>query len=178
MTRWFGVAAAVLIATAVAEVVAFAVVARAIGPGWTLLALVATSVLGAWLVRREGVRGWRRFRTALNEGRAPGNEASDGLLGLVGALLLLLPGFVSDAAGLVLLAPPVRSVARRALRRATERRISSAAAGGVFGPRRVRAYRGPAAPGTPATTPPPATPSPAGGPAAIEGQIVDPEPRP
>jgi UPF0716 protein FxsA len=176
--RWLGVAAAVLLVTAIAEVAAFVLVAKAIGVGWALVAGVVTTVLGGWLLRREGVRGWRRFRSALQEGRPPGAEASDGLAGLTGAFLLVLPGFVTDLVGLLLLVPPIRRLTGRGIRVATERRVSSAVAGGVFGPRRVRAYRGPAAADQPA--PPATTPRDPGGHAdadAIEGTIVeDPHP--
>ncbi|HLL68734.1 MAG TPA: FxsA family protein [Micromonosporaceae bacterium] len=184
--RWLGYAAVAAAILVVAEIAAFVLVAKAIGVGWALAIGFLTTLLGGWLLRREGVRGWRRFRAALDEGRAPGDEASNGLLGLVGALLLVLPGFVGSVIGLVLLLPPVRALSRRALRHAAERRVTSAVAGGVFGARRVRAYRGPSSPGAPpgtaATPPPSADPVPPPGgpgrlPAAIEGEIVDPDHR-
>jgi UPF0716 protein FxsA len=87
---------------------------------------------------------------------------SDGLLGLLGGVLLVVPGFLTDLVGLALLVPPVRRGARSGVRRLAERRVPSALAGDLFGPRRVRVRvrRGP---------PPP--PDDAGAP--IEGEIVD-----
>ena len=79
--------------------------------------LLAVSVLGAWLARREGTRAWRALRDALAQGRAPGREVADGALVLVGATLLLTPGFVTDAVGALLLVPVTRAVARRLLLR-------------------------------------------------------------
>ncbi|WP_432824300.1 FxsA family protein [Dactylosporangium sp. CA-092794] len=155
----------------IAEIVVFVVVAQAIGWAWAVLIGLATTVLGAMLVRREGMRAWRRFRAAVGEGRPPGGEVSDGLTGLLGALLLIVPGFITDAAGLLLLAPPVRHYTGRQVRRVTERRISPAAAGDLFGPRVVRAER----------TPPPAHPT--GEPdgdviqgEVVEGEVIDPHP--
>jgi UPF0716 protein FxsA len=85
-----------------------------------------------------------------------------------------VPGFITDVAGLLLLAPPVRSLARAGVRRATERRISAAAAGQVFGPRFVRAKRGES--GTAAAEPvvEPDVPAQPGTQPVLEGEIVDP----
>lgn len=191
VTRWLGVAAIGGLVLAVVEVLGFILVARAIGVAWMLVLALATSLLGGWLLRREGVRGWRRFRTALAERRPPGREATDGLLGLIGALLLLVPGFLSDAVGLLLLTPPVRAVARAGALRAAEARISPSVAGNLFGPRRVRVRRGqpssstsPERSGPRTVAPRPATPPPSAprepGPArpavpgdVVEGEIID-----
>ncbi|MET7397936.1 FxsA family protein [Dactylosporangium sp. NPDC005572] len=166
----------------IAEITAFVLVAQAIGWPWAVLLGIATGFVGALLLRREGMRAWRRFRAAVNEGRPPGAEVSDGLTGLLGALLLLTPGFLTDAAGLLLLLPPVRALARRAVRGATERRISAAAAGDLFGPRFVKAQR--ADPAQPAPNFSGASAGPggvAGAPAVegevVEGEIIDPHPR-
>ena len=102
----------VLLAVEVAVVVA---VSSWIGVGWTLLALLAISLLGGWLVRHEGGRAWRGFSGAIAEGRPPGREALDGVLILIGGLLVLLPGFVSDVLGLLCLLPPTRRLLGRAL---------------------------------------------------------------
>ncbi len=83
----------------------------------TLLLLVADSMLGAALVRREGRRAWQAFRRALREGRWPSDEVAQGALVLVGGALLLTPGFVTDGVGLLLLLPVTRAAASRLLRR-------------------------------------------------------------
>jgi UPF0716 protein FxsA len=169
--RWLGLTAVGFVVLAIAEIVVFILVAKAIGLLWAILIALATSAVGLWLLRREGARGWRRFRTAVNEGRPPGREGVDGVVGLLGALLLLSPGFISDAVGLLLLAPPIRAAARAGVRRAAESRISPSVAGQVFGPRFVRAKRGGTATVPPVAAEPPAPP--AGPPQAIEGEIVD-----
>lgn len=168
----------VLVLTAAVEIVVFVLVARRIGFGGAVLLTMAMSVLGVALLRREGVRAWRGFQAEVSAGQPPGERVTDGLLGLLAGLLLAVPGVVTGVAGLLLVVPPVRSVARRLVRSVAERRISSAAAGDLFGPRRVRAWRGGAsadAAGPPPSGPPPAGPvAPSGGPAAIEGEIVEP----
>jgi UPF0716 protein FxsA len=169
--------ALILLVTLVAEVVVFTLAVKVLGVAWTLLLVLATTVAGGWLLRREGIRAWRRFRAAVRQGRPPGGEVTDGLLGLVGALLLVLPGFVTDVVGVLLLTPPTRGYARAGVQRAAERRFSPAAAGDLFGPRRVRVRRGRSR--TPAGSPPQPPPAahpvpPAGAAAAIEGEIVEP----
>ncbi|PPA59257.1 FxsA family protein [Micromonospora chalcea] len=167
-----------LLLLALLELTVFVLVGRAVGFGAAVLLVFGASLLGLVLLRREGMRAWRGFRAAAQEGRPPGPEVTDGLVGLLGALLLAMPGLVSGVVGLLLLLPPMRRLAGGGVRRATERRVSSMVAGDLFGPRRVRVYRG-----APQPTPQP-TPSPSPGPAptpqpvtdpgkAIEGEIVD-----
>jgi UPF0716 protein FxsA len=157
-----------LLLLAVAEIAVFVTVVHAIGAGWSILLLAATTVLGLTLLRREGIRGWRAFRAAAETGRPPGAQVSNSLVGLLGALLLALPGLISSAVGLLLVLPPFRTLARRGMQRAAERHVSSAVAGDLFGPRRVRVRRG-----TP-TDDAPAAPAQAARPAAIvEGEVVE-----
>ena len=163
-----------LLLLAVAEIAVFIAVVHAIGAGWTVLLLAATTVLGLALLRREGIRGWRAFRTAAEAGRPPGEQVSNSLVGLFGALLLAVPGLITSAIGLLLVLPPFRGLARRGVRRATERQVSSAVAGDLFGPRRVRVRRGDPVPEEPPVTPAPTTIT--GAPAAggvVEGEVVE-----
>jgi UPF0716 protein FxsA len=132
----------VMLGLAVIEIAVFIAVVHAVGAGWALLALAAASVAGLALLRREGIRGWRAFRAATEAGRPPGAQVSNSLIGLLGALLLAVPGFVTAVAGLLLVVPPGRTLARHAMERATEKRVSSAVAGDLFGPRKVRVRRG------------------------------------
>jgi len=106
-------------------------VGRVIGPWWTILLLVADSILGTWLIRREGGRAWRALTTALETGRMPARELADGALILIGGTLMLSPGFVTDAFGILLILPFTRPVARRLLTRVIGARLLRA--GGVTG---------------------------------------------
>ena len=87
-------------------------VGQAIGVVETLLLMVLVSVVGAWLVKREGIGVWRRAQRQMDAGVMPGRELVDGVLIMVAGALLLLPGFVSDCLGILLLLPPVRAVVR------------------------------------------------------------------
>ena len=153
---------------AIAEIVVFLSVAHALGAGWALLLLSLSSLLGAVLLRREGIRGWRAFRAAADEGRPPGPQVADSLVGLGGALLLAVPGYLSSVAGLVLLLPPGRALARRQLERYTERQVGAAVAGDLFGPRRVRVR-----PGAPVEVVDEPVRTPAAPAAAIEGEVIE-----
>ncbi|WP_250037692.1 FxsA family protein [Paractinoplanes maris] len=158
----------VLSALAIVEIVVFIAVVHAIGGLWAVLLGIAASVTGLALLRREGMKGWRRFQAAAAEGRPPGREVANSLVGLLGALLLAIPGFVSSVAGLLLLLPPGRQLARHQTERYTERRVGGAAASDLFGARHVRVH-----PGDPivvADDPAPAQRTPA---AAIEGEVIE-----
>lgn len=106
----------------VVEIVALVALASWIGVGWTLLVLLAGSVLGLWLARREGLRAVRAMAEAARDHRVAHVEMTDGLLVAMGGLLLLVPGLVTDVAGLLLLLPPTRSLVRRRMVREAERR--------------------------------------------------------
>jgi UPF0716 protein FxsA len=90
-------------------------VGQAIGPWWTILLLVLDSIFGTWLVRHEGARAWRGLRDALDSGRMPARELADGALILVGGTLMLAPGFVTDAFGILMILPLTRPLFRRLL---------------------------------------------------------------
>ena len=106
----------------VVEIVALVALGSAIGLGWTLLVLVAGSVLGLWLARREGVRAAQALAEAMSNRRVPTAEITDGMLVAAGGVLLFLPGLVTDLAGLLLVLPPTRALVRRRLVRAAEER--------------------------------------------------------
>lgn len=107
----------------VAEVAAVWAVSSAVGLLGTLGLLLAGAILGSWLARREGARAARSFMTAARAGRSPEAEVTDGMLVAFGGLLILVPGFLSDIAGLLLLLPPSRGVVRRAWLRRAEKRM-------------------------------------------------------
>ena len=91
-------------------------VGQLIGAWWTIALLVVDSIIGAWLLKREGARAWRSFRDALAEARFPGDEVTQGALVIVGGTLLLTPGFVTDGVGLLMLLPPTRAILARLIR--------------------------------------------------------------
>ena len=86
------------------------------GPA-TLALVVLTGIAGATLARREGTRAWLAVHTELAAGRLPGRELLEALLVLVAGIVLVTPGVLTDAAGLVLLVRPIRSAVVRQLER-------------------------------------------------------------
>jgi UPF0716 protein FxsA len=92
-------------------------VAGGIGVLETIALLILVSIVGAWLVKWQGLATFARFQRQLMAGRLPTAEIVDGVLILTAGALMLTPGFVTDATGLVLLVPPTRAVVRAALLR-------------------------------------------------------------
>jgi UPF0716 protein FxsA len=108
----------------IAEIAVIIEVGRAIG-GWeTLVLLVAESLLGGWIVRREGLRAWRALRQTFAQGMLPTRELLDASLVLVGGTLLLTPGFLSDVVGFFFVLPPTRPIARRVTLALLRRRVA------------------------------------------------------
>jgi UPF0716 protein FxsA len=108
---------ALFIAVPLVEIAVIIKVGEWLGVVNTIALLLAISILGAWLVKRQGVGLVRRVQAELAAGRMPASALVDGALLLVAGTMLLLPGFVTDAVGLLLLLPPVRAGVRRWLRR-------------------------------------------------------------
>ncbi len=103
----------VLIGVAVVEVFAFIEVGRAIGWLLAVVLLLGTSVLGARMLFVQGRLAIQRVSLALSEHRAPGHTVIDGALGFLGGMLLLIPGFVTDVLGALLLLPLTQKLTRR-----------------------------------------------------------------
>ena len=98
-------------------------IGQVIGAWWTIALLIADSILGSWLVKREGGRAWRALRTALEQHRMPAKELADGVLILVGGTLMLTPGFVTDLVGILCILPVTRPIGRRLLSGVISRRL-------------------------------------------------------
>jgi UPF0716 protein FxsA len=149
----------------IVEIYVIIQVGQVIG-GWpTVALLVAESLIGGWLVRREGRRAWAALRRAFGAGRIPDREIADGALLLIGGTLLLTPGFLTDVAGFFLVLPFTRPIARRLLTRWLGRRASLRVAGTFgAGPSRPGASRFPAS-------------GPSSGPVVhgdvVQGEVVD-----
>lgn len=78
------------------------------GVDWTIAAVVGTAVVGAALVRRQGLATLAQVRQALGQGQTPALEIAEGLILLVAGALLLTPGFFTDAVGFLCLVTPLR----------------------------------------------------------------------
>ncbi|MGI8715294.1 MAG: FxsA family protein [Solirubrobacteraceae bacterium] len=118
----------------IAELFVVIQVAQAIGVLLTVILLIAGWPLGSWLLRSEGRAAWRRLTEAVAAGRPPAKEAINGGLALVGGVLLMVPGFITDVLGALLLLAPTRSLVRRAIERNLQSRVVQRAARFSRGP--------------------------------------------
>ncbi|EHK86912.1 protein affecting phage T7 exclusion by the F plasmid [Saccharomonospora azurea SZMC 14600] len=126
--------AAIFLLWVIAEIAAIWAVASLVGFLATLGLLLAGALLGSWLARREGGKAARAVMNTARAGRSPHQEVTDSMLVGLGGLLIFVPGFVSDVAGLLLLLKPTRSVVRRAWMKRLQRR-GPAMRPGFGGPR-------------------------------------------
>ncbi len=99
------------------EIYVMVKVGQQIGALYTIGLLLGLSILGAWFAKHEGFAVYRRLQESLGAGRMPTNEVIEGVIILVGGVLLLVPGFVTDAIGLLLLLPPTRLAVRGFVKR-------------------------------------------------------------
>jgi len=98
------------------EIALFIEVGGAIGLGWTLAIVVATAVLGSWLVRQQGAMALNDLRRSFEALGDPTEPLAHGAMILFSGALLLTPGFFTDGLGFALLLPPVRRWVYRKLR--------------------------------------------------------------
>ncbi len=94
-----------------------------IGALYTILIVVATGILGAFMARNQGLAALSRIRGSIERGIIPSDEIFDGALILAGGLLLLTPGIITDIIGFAVLVPQTRRIIGRWLRSLIRRRI-------------------------------------------------------
>lgn len=99
------------------EIAGFIVVGQQIGVLATIGLIIFTTILGALLLRVQGFGLLSRVRQTVEAGGVPGREVVHGFMILVAGILLVAPGFVTDALGLLLFIPAIREVAWNFLRR-------------------------------------------------------------
>ncbi|MGF1609390.1 MAG: FxsA family protein [Kiloniellales bacterium] len=106
---------AAFIAVPLLEIAVFIQVGGLIGLWPTLALVLLTAVAGTWLLRLQGLATLSRARSQLDQGVLPARELFDGLCLLFAGALLLTPGFVTDALGLLLFVPALRDLLRTIL---------------------------------------------------------------
>lgn len=102
-----------IIAVPAAEIGVLLLSGNFIGVWPTIGMILFTGVLGAYLAKKQGLETIRRAREQLSYGRMPGEAILDGICVLIGGLLLLTPGFITDITGMLFLAPPTKSMLKR-----------------------------------------------------------------
>lgn len=141
--RLLAVLALLFVALPVAELALLLRVGSLVGLWPTLGIVLLTGVAGAALARSQGFRVLSAVQSELAQGRLPGAALLDGACVLAGGVLLLTPGFLTDAFGFLLLLPPTRGLLAGAVRKGFEQgvargtiRVSVGGPGGPFGPGR------------------------------------------
>ena len=97
-----------LLVVPILEIAVFILVGGEIGVGWTVLLVLLTAILGTFLLRQQGFGVLEQIREDVNAGRVPAAAMAHGVLIIVAGVLLLTPGFVTDALGFLLFVPGVR----------------------------------------------------------------------
>ena len=106
-----------LLVVPIVELFVIIKVGSSIGVLNTIGLLILISVVGAWLIRREGIGIARRVMGQLSAGKVPTNDIVDGALVMFAGALMLTPGFVTDLVAIALLLPPTRALMRKGLNR-------------------------------------------------------------
>ncbi len=110
-----------------AEIAVFILVGEAIGVGATLALVLLGIITGVVLLRRQGVATLMRIRAEAATGRVPAKPLLEGAVLAVAALLMIVPGFISDIAGVLLFLPAVRNAVWRSMLRHMEVRMAHGA---------------------------------------------------
>lgn len=105
-------------------------IGQRIGAGATVGLLIVTGILGASLAKYEGLHTWRMIEQDLSRGQMPTDRLVDAVLILVAGVLLVTPGVLTDAVGVILLLPPSRRLVRNYLKQRFQARISFTHFGG------------------------------------------------
>ncbi|MGX4693393.1 FxsA family membrane protein [Streptomyces sp. JNUCC 63] len=113
----------------VLEIWLLTLVAGAAGGFAVFLLLVAGLVLGAAVIKRAGRRAFQNLNEALQQGGAPSTRRGGNGLMMLGGLLLMIPGMISDAMGLLLLLPPVQRAVSRYAERTVDRKLRASTPG-------------------------------------------------
>jgi UPF0716 protein FxsA len=98
---------------------------QAIGLVPTVLLIITTGLLGAYLAKKQGIETIRKVQRDMQYGKLPGDAIMDGLCILVGGVVLLTPGFITDAIGFLLLLPVTRRMFKPFIYRLFKRWINN-----------------------------------------------------
>jgi UPF0716 protein FxsA len=106
--RGFPIGLLLFILAPVAEIWLMIDIGSVIGAGWTVLAIISTAIIGASVVRFQGMGVYTRLNQTAARGELPAMEMIEGMALFISGILLLTPGFITDAMGFLLLIPPLR----------------------------------------------------------------------
>jgi UPF0716 protein FxsA len=96
---------------------------KIIGVGATIALIILTGIIGVYLAKREGLQTIRRAQEQLRYGEIPGEAVLDGICILIGGILLITPGFITDLTGFLFLFPPTRKPLKLLIKKVWRKRI-------------------------------------------------------
>lgn len=105
------------------ELIIFLLAGNIIGITETLIIVIGTGILGGVLLKKQGLKAICNVQVQLNQGIMPGDAILDSFCVLVGGLLLLFPGFLTDIVGVIILFPPTRRIGKNLLMRSIQRKL-------------------------------------------------------
>lgn len=115
----------ILIIVPALEIWGFISVGKVIGGFNTFLLVILTGVLGAYFAKQQGVHILKEANRRMSYGEPPGPAILDGISILIGGVMLITPGFFTDAIGLLLLLPPTRKIFKYFLLEWIKKKIKS-----------------------------------------------------
>lgn len=121
---WFLLIVALIVVIPLAELYVIVQVGQELGILPTIALLIVISAVGSALVKREGVRVYRDFVSAIRTGVEPTRQIVAGVCVLGAGVMFLAPGFFSDMVGIALLLPPTRRVVTQLVLRGSSRRTT------------------------------------------------------
>lgn len=107
----------ILIIVPIIEIWGLLQVGEWVGAWPTIFAVIATGVIGGYLAKRQGLQTLRLAQLQMQQRQIPGEALLDGICILAGGILLLTPGFFTDATGFILLMPLTRGIIKHWMKR-------------------------------------------------------------
>ena len=123
---------ALIVVLSLTEIALFVTVGGWIGLWWTMAIILGTALAGILLIRAQGSRAREQLRLAMLSRDDPSPVLANGAFAVVSGILLILPGFLADALGLLLLVPPVRALVIDRLSRGASRKMAQMSEDGAF----------------------------------------------
>lgn len=114
---------AIAIFLPIIELILFLTIGKAIGVFWTLGLILLSGIAGIYVVRKVGIQAFKDLPKQIERGEHPANTVVDGVLLGIGAILVILPGFLTDFMGLSLMFAPTRQLYRPMINRFIQKKI-------------------------------------------------------
>jgi UPF0716 protein FxsA len=116
---------ATFITVSIIELTLFVLLSHYIGTLLTILLCLCTSMLGIFLVKKQGMKVMNDIKWQLHQGQMPGDAVLSGVCVMIGGILLMVPGYVTDMLGLLCIFPFTRKQINNIIKGYIQHRIFS-----------------------------------------------------